>query len=450
MKIESAKRRGFCPRVWTPMLSGDGSIVRVHPGLADIRADKLAALVRLAERHGNGQIDITRRANLQLRGIAESEIAPLQASLVASGWAAPNQAGERNFALLASPMLGLEPESAPLSRLAHALEGALLSEAAPAFLHPKLCLAVDGVQTLLGDAPYDLWLAADGEQPLRVRITVSDAERKPFVLGSCAADDALALVMNVVGLLSEQATRPLRMHEWAAAFGLETLRAALSPKLAPATAAQELPRGPATRVGHHASLARPWFGAFVPFGSGSAREWDVLCELALRFGSGTLRVTPAREILLLDVVEDAAPELARALDRAGFIRRADDPLLRVVACTGAPLCASAHGETRSLARTLAHAAQPLLLQAGARLHVSGCAKSCAFSGASALTFVHGPDGVHFVREGSVAAALETAALDLAQAKASLAALAHEYAISCGSHTGPRVLSARPEADEKPE
>ncbi len=37
----------------------------------------------------------------------------------------------------------------------------------------------------------------------------------------------------------------------------------------------------------------------------------------------------------------------------GLVTRADDPLLRVIACTGAPVCPEAHAETRELAAALA-------------------------------------------------------------------------------------------------
>jgi precorrin-3B synthase len=98
----------------------------------------------------------------------------------------------------------------------------------------------------------------------------------------------------------------------------------------------------------------------------------------------------------------------------------------VAACTGAPACRSAHGETRRLARALAQSSAELLRQ-GARLHVSGCAKSCAHSGASALTLVFAADGVHLGRDQSAADAAREPAVRLADAPGALRALAREYA-----------------------
>jgi precorrin-3B synthase len=75
--------------------------------------------------------------------------------------------------------------------------------------------------------------------------------------------------------------------------------------------------------------------------------------------------------------------------------RADDPRLRVAACTGAPACPEAKAETRLLAAALApHVPK------GADLHVSGCAKGCAHPARSDLTLVGTDNGFDLVRHGT--------------------------------------------------
>jgi precorrin-3B synthase len=79
----------------------------------------------------------------------------------------------------------------------------------------------------------------------------------------------------------------------------------------------------------------------------------------------------------------------------GLIMRGDDPLLRVVACTGAPACPEARVETREFAAALAP-----YLSTNLRLHVSGCAKGCAHPRASAMTLVGTNKGFDLIRNGS--------------------------------------------------
>src|SRR4051794_36837049 len=89
--LESAsagtKRRGYCPGVWTPMRSGDGLIVRVRTSVRPLTASSLRALTELADEHGNGLLELTRRANLQLRGVRAEALPALQAELVRLGLA---------------------------------------------------------------------------------------------------------------------------------------------------------------------------------------------------------------------------------------------------------------------------------------------------------------------------------------------------------------------------
>src|SRR5262249_39363868 len=101
-----------------------------------------------------------------------------------------------------------------------------------------------------------------------------------------------------------------------------------------------------------------------------------------------LRLTPWRMILVEGLHE--MPE------HEGVVTRADDPLLRGVACTGAPACPAAQAEPRAFAASLApHIA------ADVRLHVSGCTKGCAHPGPAAVTLVGSPEGFDLVRHGRV-------------------------------------------------
>ena len=100
-----------------------------------------------------------------------------------------------------------------------------------------------------------------------------------------------------------------------------------------------------------------------------------------------LRMTPWRMILI-----EGLYEMPR---HSGIVTQADDPLLRVTACTGAPGCPEAHAETRKLAAALASC-----VPADSHLHVSGCVKSCAHPGPSRVTLVGTPNGFDLVHDGS--------------------------------------------------
>jgi precorrin-3B synthase len=150
-----------------------------------------------------------------------------------------------------------------------------------------------------------------------------------------------------------------------------------------------MPEGLVTSSVGAAKLPLPTPGLVAPgylvgfeFGQTDAKTVSVLAKI------GTIRVTPWRMLL----IEGASS----APDFPGLITAADDPRLRVVACTGAPGCPQARLATRPLARALGPSLPP-----GAYLHVSGCAKGCAHPGAAPLTLVARNNGTFdLIRDGT--------------------------------------------------
>ena len=61
--------KGWCPGAWQPMETGDGWLVRVRPPLGQLSKAQMLALCDAAETYGNGLIELTSRANIQLRGV---------------------------------------------------------------------------------------------------------------------------------------------------------------------------------------------------------------------------------------------------------------------------------------------------------------------------------------------------------------------------------------------
>jgi precorrin-3B synthase len=142
--------------------------------------------------------------------------------------------------------------------------------------------------------------------------------------------------------------------------------------------AKPAPAATAPNPGVHAS------GALVGLAFGQMQSETLSFLAGLAPG---LRLTPWRMMLVEGLCEMPQYE--------GLVTRADDPLLRVVACTGAPGCPEAQAETRAFAAALA-----LHLAPDTCLHVSGCAKGCAHPGPSDVTLVGTSDGFDLVRDGT--------------------------------------------------
>jgi precorrin-3B synthase len=344
------------------MESGDGWIVRIRPRGGRLTQDQAAGIAALARGHGNGLIDISARANVQLRGITPASHAPLIHGLRALGLidATPGAESRRNVTV--TPF---HTEGDGTAGIAAVLEAALIADDAPR-LPGKFGFTVDtGPAPVLRDAPHDIAIERDAHSLLVRPAGACTAARA--ATPEQAVQLALSLACWFIETGGVTANRG-RMAAHAARTRLpDPFREAAT---APATF--RAAPGP-TPQGTLLALA---------FGQTDAATLAALAAL------GPLRLTPWRMVL--------AEGLHRPADIPGLIARADDPLLNVIACTGAPGCPQGIRPTRPLARTLAP-------RTTKTLHVSGCAKGCAYPGPAALTLTATPGGWRIIRHGTAAA-----------------------------------------------
>ena len=362
------------------MLSGDGLLVRIRAASRALQSSELRALCELARAHGNGQIELTRRANLQLRGVVDSALPELQSALTALGLLAPSLELEQRLNLLVSPLAGLDPRCEPLAALSAAIEAALLSAGPLPGMPSKFGIVIDVDAGALADVFADVRVEVAGQL---AHLYVAGDRGTAHWLGACLLEHAPAAVVQL--LRSYAALGSDARHDapaWLAAGGSRELRAQFATwSVAAQPPAASVRLAPASILGKH----RAWYGLGIPFGSATAETWWQLARLADALGDGQVRVTPWR-VVLLPGCRDAAA-LEREAEALGLIWQPEDALQRVDACPGAPACASALGETRQLARELAQ-----VLPAGASLHVSGCSKGCAHRGPASVTLVQDSGG----------------------------------------------------------
>ncbi|SFS81958.1 precorrin-3B synthase [Sulfitobacter marinus] len=348
--------KGWCPGAYQPMMAADGLVMRVRPKLARITADQAAGLCDIALRFGSGHIDLTNRANLQIRGVAEADHDAVLMGLGGLGLLDEDPATERRRNILVAPFWTTGDMTATLTAQLLARLGDLPD------LPTKVGFAVDcdPAGPLLTHDPADIRLE-QGEGGLILRAD-GCATGRPETLHTAIP----ALIEMAVWLADHVTPQARRM----AAVVADT------PLPKAWTATPPLPTQHRPQLG--SNFGGPLVGA--PFGQIDARA--LLRALADARG---LRVTPWRAFVL---------EGATAPSDPAFITTADDPLMRVDACPGAPLCASASVETRDMARRLA----PTVTGS---LHVSGCAKGCARARPADLTLV-GRDGTFDLVRGGCA------------------------------------------------
>jgi precorrin-3B synthase len=389
--------KGWCPTLLDPMPSGDGWLARIKPSAATLTADAARLVARLAARHGNGLIDLTSRANLQMRGLTPASAVIIADEVIASGLAAADPARDAIRNVMASP-LGPDDRSAAFDadKMARALE-ALLDDAEFERLSPKFCFLVDGGGALpLRGVRADVMIRAVDGGPA---ISLDDGLLAVPCTLATAAETATRLARATLRLCRELRLPPLRMRRLIETIGEEAIFAAAGLTPMPQAHAAEIAAQPPIGVIAFGKDGRGAFGIGLPFGRVDAGTLTSLAGLAECFGDGCLRTTPWRVLLIAGVALSNAEELGRVALELGLIIDPGDARLLIQACVGAPSCESATVPARADAETLAAALGPLGTL-GETLHVSGCAKSCAHRGPASVTLVGRGGRYDLVREGT--------------------------------------------------
>jgi precorrin-3B synthase len=342
--------RGWCPDLFTPMPSGDGLLVRVKPPGARLSAEAARILADGATRHGNGVIELTNRANIQVRGLSANSAGPFAAEMVAAGLAHPNPAAERVRNVIAPPMGS--------SRLATEIEAALPGTPNLHGLPDKFSILVDTGTPSMASVRADITVRATADG---ATIALDGCARA----APCPLRNVVAAVLLLATCFLQQTppARRMRDADGAAFFAAAGLRA-------------DVPVSPASGAPCVVGPLESAFGFGLPFGQMQATLLNRLADLAECDGDGTLRITPWRAVLL-PVVRQASID--------GLVTDPADPRLSVIACPGLPACASATVATRADAAVLAREV------GGPVVHLSGCSKGCAHPGPAPVTLV-GVDG----------------------------------------------------------
>ncbi len=167
-RLAQIEVKGWCPGALRPMLSGDGLIVRVRPQSATLRLDELAVLADAAGLFGNGHIDLTRRANLQIRGVSEATLPQLHEVIARLGLLDDSPDGEAVRNVMINPLAGIDPtEVLDVRSVGDELARLLASEKSLWALPTKFGFIVDGggIFLNLADQRGDVRLAAIADGP---------------------------------------------------------------------------------------------------------------------------------------------------------------------------------------------------------------------------------------------------------------------------------------------
>ena len=376
LSIDAALRRGACPSLDTPMRTGDGLLARLRIRDGKLTPRQFAEIAEIAGQFGNGQIEITARGNLQVRGL-------IDATAAAFGRAIERVVEiERGLVIEYPPLAGEDSTALADPRpLASALKRDVDARRLNEKLGPKVTVVIDGGEAIgLGALGADIRLEAINASQWHLEVGGRS-------IGSVGGDDAIRGVIAVLELIAERGVTARGRDPT-----LNDIQTALGGSIGHEVA---VTRTKAKSIGPIAMRSGAAFGIGLPFGASDWRALVTLAEAATAYRVTEFRLAPHHGLLALGGDLDAWAVDAKAL---GFVTAPDDARRSISACIGTDGCASGQIAARRVAAELAQR-HHALLDGSISLHVSGCTKGCAHPRPAALAIVGAADDCALVSNG---------------------------------------------------
>ncbi|MER9732158.1 precorrin-3B synthase [Mesorhizobium sp. M0217] len=482
--MNAFSRRGACPALSAPMQTGDGLLVRLNPVAGGLSPKSLIGLCESALKRGNGIMEVTARGSLQIRGLTAESAVLLAAEVDALGIAV-----RTGVPVETGPLAGIDPrEIADPRALAERIRAAVEEAGLTPRLGPKVSVVVDGGGQLTmegvtadvrlkavrdgGNVMWALSVAGDGQSARPLATADEDAARDIAVAAlrmtaekgreAHARDLSERQLASLAGwhsfappsVLPDISPTRGEISSFAVSSSPSTLKtgetggdSTISPQVGEMSGrteggAVERSRSPIGLFDLNTGHA---LGIGLPFGSMPAQNLIDLASRASNLGTAEIRLAPGRALLFLGQPSSANHPLRATAAALGFVTTAADPRTRIAACPGTPACASGRITTRDIAETIAAENADIL---DFTLHISGCAKGCAYSGSAALTIVGGENGAGLVVNATAKAlpAGYRPGYDAARGVSRVAAMVRsarfqgETAAACLTRLGPAAIA----------
>ncbi len=369
-----------------------------------LSANQARGLAALAERWAGGAVDVTTRANLQMRQVMPNGIVELLEGIQELGLTTRGAGADNIRNLTGSPIAGVDPQELIDTRpLVRELHHYILNHRELYGLPRKFNIAFDGggQVTALEDT-NDIGFAAVRMAPgaavpegVHFRMLLGGVTGHGDFARDCGMilkpEECLTAAIAVVRVFIAYGDRTDRkrarlkylLQDW----GIEKFLAAVEKERgAPFVRMPRdacLPRGPIARQGHIGAHPQRqdglcYLGVAVPVGRLTAAQLRGLGDIAAQFGGGALRLTVWQNVILTDISAARVAAAEAALEVLGLAAKTSAIRGALVACTGNTGCKFSATDTKGQALLLADELERrLTLDQPVSITLTGCPNSCA-------------------------------------------------------------------------
>ena len=429
-----------CPGLFSGSRARDGILSRMRIPGGILNAQQCWAIADLVDNYSTGWVQITNRANLQIREI-HSEIPPdVWQNLQELGLASRLVEVDPIRNMMASPTAGIDREQLLDTRpLVQAWDNHLQTHPELSELSAKFSVGFDGGElSSIRDRPNDILLAAerrsvDAEICFRLHLNVN-AENCGDTGILIQPSQCISVLAALAGEYLEytkiqpriKGKKPRLRHllaDWGMESYLEQVQQNLSFSLqltscnfannrqdacstksefdsgsecscgvgilpAHSISKKSIPNHQHLGIHPQQQSGFSYIGIALPLGKLESKQLRNLANLAQNFAGGTLRLTPWQNLLISDIPNSQLLQVKQQITDWGLHWSTTNLDSCLVACAGSSGCASAMTDTQSHALGMVRdLEQKLQIDHPINIHFSGCEKSCAQHSAIDITLV---------------------------------------------------------------
>lgn len=391
--------------------SSDAFMCRLRIPGGQVKAFQLRELASISKALTTGYIQITTRANFQLRNIEARNTVPLLRRIESVGLTSQGSGADNIRNITCSPTAGIDPEElVDTLPLAREIGDYIIHHREFYDLPRKFNIALDGGGTIssvadtndIGWSAVELGDAVEGlEAGVYFRLALGGATgHKAFARDAGIVVPAAQLVKVTAALLRvfiangnrenrKKARLKHLLDKWTVEQYLEETEKLLGYsliKLPPgdeSTEQGELMKStakahPQVGVFPQRQPGMNYIGVAVPVGQLTGKQLIKLADLAEQYGNGEVRLTVWQNLLIPSIADENIEAVKKALVKMGLDWRSSNLKTGFVACTGNSYCKFASSNTKKHAVELMkfldkrhELDQPI------NVHLTGCPHSCA-------------------------------------------------------------------------
>jgi ferredoxin-nitrite reductase len=418
-----------CPGLFYTTKAQDGILSRLRIPGGILNSEQFHAIANIADNYGGGYVDVTNRANLQIREIKQEIYVEVLRGLQSVDLGSINPSVDHIRNIMTSPSAGIDTQELIDTRpLVQAWDDYITQNSHLGGLSAKFSVCFDGggklsVQNCPNDITFQAAVMVEGCREELSFFPTGEwgLNTVYFILKICGSEfgEKFAQYQNPGIVLKPEECIPVLaalaevylQHTDACSFRKPRLREVIHGlgwenylqqvqdyldhhnlyqgiKLTDSNWAyvrkdansQSNTKNKLYHLGIHRQkqAGLVYIGLVLPLGR--LQSWQIrgLADLAKKYGSGNLRLTPWQNILFTDISESAIAQVEREVTHLSLSYSANNIQSGLVSCSGKQGCASGVTDTKIHALKVGeYLESQIILDSHINIHFTGCIKSCA-------------------------------------------------------------------------